>query len=62
MSQELLSIRKVADRISYSRSWIHAQIKTGNFPPPDLCMGKNLWRSETISNWIEGKLKNAAPE
>ncbi len=63
MSQELLSIRKVADRISFSKSWIYAEMKAGRFPPPlDLGFGKNLWSSEAIDAWITAKVKNGSLE
>ena len=53
MPQELLSIRKVADRISFSKSWIYAEMKAGRFPRPlNLRLGKNLWESEAIDEWI----------
>ena len=61
MPQELLSIRKVAERISFSKSWIYAQMKAGRFPRPlKLNFGKNLWSSESIENWIEALKKRAA--
>lgn len=60
---DLLSIHKVAARISFSRSWILREIKEGRFPKPlKLNFGKNLWNSDTIDDWIEARLKNAASE
>jgi prophage regulatory protein len=61
MPQDLLSIRKVAERISFSKSWIYAEMKAGRFPKPlKLNFGKNLWSSEQIDAYIATLLKSAA--
>lgn len=60
MSQELLSIRKVSEKISFSKSWIYAEMKAGRFPRPlKLGFGKNLWSSDQISDWIAAQVKSA---
>lgn len=61
MPQELLSIRKVSDRISFSKSWIYAEMKAGRFPKPlELGFGKNLWTAASIDAWISAQLQKAA--
>ena len=61
MPQELLSIRKVAARISHSTSWIYAKMKVGRFPRPLPLEGiaKNLWSSEQLDSWIASRMKDA---
>ena len=50
---ELLDIRKVAERISMSPSWIRQAVKSGTFPKGMLRHGKTLWRGEAINAWID---------
>jgi len=59
--RELLSIRKVVERISFSRSWIYAEMKANRFPKPlKLGLGKNLWDSKVIDAWIEAQAAKKA--
>lgn len=57
---DLLSIHKVAARISFSKSWIYAELKANRFPKPLRTFGKNLWSSEAIDAWIASQLRKAA--
>jgi len=52
----LLDIRKVAERISMSPSWIREAVKAGAFPKGTLRHGKTLWRGEAIDAWIDRKV------
>jgi predicted DNA-binding transcriptional regulator AlpA len=50
---KLLDIDRVADKISFSRSWIRQKVKLREFPDPVVKWGKSLWREEDIDGWIE---------
>jgi len=57
----LLDIKGVADRISFSRSWIRLKVKEQEFPPPVVKWGKSLWREEDIDGWIERNVPRSSP-
>lgn len=59
---DLLSIHKVVARISFSKSWIYAEMKGGRFPKPINTFGKNLWPSDAIDNWIAEQVKAGQQE
>lgn len=50
---KLLDIHHVAERVSFSRSWIRQKVKEQAFPSPVVKWGKCLWREEDIDDWIE---------
>lgn len=56
----LLCLRKVQNRVPFSRSTIYAKIRSGDFPSPvKISENRIAWDSEVIDQWIAEKLAAA---
>lgn len=53
MPQQLLSVRQVAERISFGRAWIYQMMSDGKFPKP-FQIGERAvrWTPEQIDTWV----------
>lgn len=52
----LEDVRQVGARIGRSKSWIHAAIKRGEFPPPSRISTRcTRWKSTDVDQWIEAQ-------
>ena len=52
----LEDVRQVGARIVRSKSWIHAAIKRGEFPPPVRISTRcTRWKSTDVDQWIEAQ-------
>ncbi len=51
---EIIRLKELTKLLQVSRSFLYAQIKTGNFPPP-IRLGQRAvaWRTQDVKNWIE---------
>jgi prophage regulatory protein len=53
MSQKILRISEVTQRIGLGKTWIYAQIKEDKFPLPVQLGAKAVgWREGDIDSWI----------
>lgn len=52
MSERLLSIEQVADKVSFSASWIRERVRLGKFPRQIAFEGQSRWREAEIDEWI----------
>jgi prophage regulatory protein len=56
MSDRLLKLSEVAQKISMGRTWIYDQIKADSFPKPlQLSPSAVRWRESEIDAWIEAQ-------
>ena len=62
MTQRLLRMRQVEEKISYKRNWIYERIADGAFPKPEKVNGQNAWRESDIDAWIEKQFRTVAAE
>jgi prophage regulatory protein len=58
MTERLLRLREVQQRIPYSRSSIYLKISLGEFPRP-VKMGKRAvaWREADVEKWMAERLE-----
>lgn len=52
MSQDLLTLDKVTERIGFKRSKIYAMVAAGTFPAPIKIGAAARWPSDKIDAWI----------
>ncbi len=59
MTERLLRLREVQQRIPYSRSSIYLKISLGEFPRP-VKMGKRAvaWREADVEKWMAERLES----
>ncbi|MHC4179224.1 MAG: helix-turn-helix transcriptional regulator [Planctomycetota bacterium] len=57
MTDRLLRLPVVLDRIPWGRSTLYAKVKTGDFPAPvQLAGGRTVaWLESEIQSWIESQ-------
>lgn len=53
MDESLLTIKKVSDKISFSKSYIYAMIKDEDFPKPKKWGKTSRWFNSDIERWLE---------
>lgn len=53
MTDKILRIKQVVERIGLSRTTVWRMVKRGQFPPPIALYGRNIgWRDATVTSWI----------
>lgn len=54
MSQ-LLSLKNVCNKISFSRAYVYKEISAGNFPAPIKFGKSSRWSVDAIDEWINNR-------
>lgn len=60
MSDKLLTLSGVEEKVGHKKSWIYSAIQTGRFPPGKMIHGKRLWRESEIDKWIDHEWSRAS--
>lgn len=56
LEESPIRLPEVLRLTSVSRSWVYAQIKLGNFPPPAYRYGRSVaWCRHAIMKWLASK-------
>lgn len=53
MSDRLLNIKQVSQKVSFGKSKIYEMLKKGEFPKPVRIDNNVRWKESDIDNWIK---------
>lgn len=53
--EKLLTIKDLANMLSYSENTIKRYVREGKMPKPSKIFSKNVWKQSDIEHWLKEK-------